>query len=62
MKSFLVGLTLATAMALLNGATTPRPSVCVLLPRIDVGAPVSIDDPSCRTACNRAVRALSRLK
>ena len=37
MKSFLGGLALAMGMALLNGAATPPPSVCLRVPVVDNG-------------------------
>ena len=61
MKSFLGGLTLAIVMALFNGAATPPPSICVLLPRIDAGMAIATDELSCRVACDRAVRTPARL-
>ena len=61
MKTFLGGLTLAMVMALLNGAATPAPSVCILLPRINVGTDIGTGEPSCREVCNRSVRPASSL-
>ena len=54
MKGFLGGLALATVMALLSGASTPSPSVCIVFPRFETAQAVEVPD-SCRTAC--AVRA-----
>jgi hypothetical protein len=53
MKSFLSGLALATGMALLNGATTPTPSVCLLLPSFEFRAAVDLPDDDCIAACAR---------
>lgn len=60
MKSFLGGLTLATIMALLNGATAAPPSACILFPRLDERATVSAPEDACRIACSRSSRASSR--
>jgi hypothetical protein len=59
MKSFLGGLTLATVMALLNGATTPPPSACILFPRLDERAIAGIPEDACRIACSRSNRTFS---
>jgi len=56
MKSFLGGLVLATGMALLNGATTPLPSVCLLLPDLELRASVDLADDDCSTVCARRRR------
>jgi hypothetical protein len=60
MKSFLGGLTLATVMALLNGATTPPPSACILFPRLDVSSFAGIAEDACRVACSRSSRTSLR--
>jgi len=52
-KSFLGGLALATGMALLNGAVTPLPSVCLLLPNFEFRAAVELTDGDCSAACAR---------
>ena len=51
MKSFLSGLALAVGMALLNGATTPVPSLCLLLPDLELRAAVDNANDDCRVAC-----------
>ena len=50
MKSFLGGLALTLALALLSGTTTPQPAVCLLFPRFESPI-VDVVDHTCRTAC-----------
>jgi hypothetical protein len=60
MKSFLGGLTLATIMALLNGATVSPPSACILFPRLDERAIAVVPEDACRIACSRSSRTSSQ--
>ena len=55
MKNFLGGLTLATIMALLNGATASPPSACILFPRLaELATAHAPDEDACRIACRRS--------
>jgi hypothetical protein len=56
MKSFLGGLALAAGMALLNGATTPAPSLCLLLPDLEPRTAVEYSNDDCSAACARRRR------
>jgi len=61
MKSFLGGLTLAIIMSLLNGASAPLPSACILFPRLNERATAPTPDAdACRIACSKSSRTSSR--
>ena len=51
MKSFLGGLALATAMALLSGTATPQPSVCFVFPRFESAVTIAATEDTCSTVC-----------
>ena len=54
-KSFLGGLVLATAMALLNDAAASPPAMCIVFPNFQFNTADELADDDCSAVCARRV-------
>lgn len=60
-KSFVVGLCLTTALALLDSIAAPAAALCVLFPDVRAAAAVELAGDDCISAC-RASESLRRFQ